>query len=423
MLNLGQDNSIISEKEIIEEYNRTSHRGIRTSILFGLAFFNAFAIYDYYIFPPNFINHLNIRLGIVTPYWIAVFVLLGKPRYRAYTRQLVLSGAILCSLCLAFFYKNNFSLLKTAAPVGLVFFAMYFLSSMRLLRREAFIFAAVTLLSVATVLVLENADALGWFSYLFHCAVACALGLVVSDNIEQAWRKMVEQKKIVERQEAEATSLLQSIFPISIANRLRKNSDSIAERCDEVSILFADIQGFTAAAAKLSPTELVNDLNVVFSRIDDLCAKHGCEKIKTIGDAYLAVAGVPTHAPDHADRIVRLALAMQALSKEITIGGQPVTFRIGIHSGPVVAGVIGKSRFAYDLWGDSVNMASRMESIAPPGSIQISAETASLLGSAFILESRGKIYAKGKGEVATWLVTGEATPQAAYYFEDNKKSA
>ncbi len=423
MFGFGNIRSGISEQEFITEYNRFSYRAILAGTIFGLLFFNSYAIYDYFIQPETFFKHTIIRLGFVTPVCVSIIIFLRKPKNRVFTRLAILLGALTLALSTVYFYNNSLKSFTKAAPVGLVFLILYILTSMRFLQREALIFVATTMAAIVLILAQNNADKEIWVSYLFHTGFACAMGLAICHTLERSWRKMVEQKKIAERQEAEAARLLESIFPISIANRLRKNSESIAERCDHVSILFADIQGFTAAAAQLSPNDLVNDLNIVFSRIDDLCARHGCEKIKTIGDAYLAVAGVPTYAPDHADRIVRLALAMRALSKELTIGGQPVTFRIGIHSGPVVAGVIGKSRFAYDLWGDSVNMASRMESIAPSGSIQISDETASLLGSAFVLESRGKIYAKGKGEVATWLVTGEAVPQPAYHIEDKKKSA
>lgn len=300
---------------------------------------------------------------------------------------------------------------------------MYTLTSMRLLRREALIFATTTMTAIIFGLMYNHADGKTWFSYLFHTGVASALGLGVCHTIEQTLRHMVQQKKIAERQEASATKLLESIFPISIANRLKKSSDAIADRCDFASILFADIQGFTAISGKLPPDKLVHDLDIIFSKLDDLCSQYGCEKIKTIGDSYMAVSGVPIPSDDHAVQIVRLALAMRELSHDLTLGDQPITFRIGIHSGPVVAGVIGKSRFAYDLWGDSVNTASRMESVAPPGAIQISSDTASLVRDAFVLESRGKITIKGKGEVATWLVTGEAIQRAAHYLEDEKKSA
>ena len=423
MFGFGNIRSGISEQEFIAEHNRFSYRAILMGTIFGLLFFNAYAIYDYFTQPASFLKHTLIRLGFVTPVCISILIFLRKPKNRVFTRHAILLGALTLAFSTVYFYQHNMKSFNNAAPVGLVFMIMYILTNMRFLRREAWMFASMTMAVIVLMLQQNNVEKTVWISYLFHTGLASAMGLAITHTLERSWRKMVEQKKFAERQEAQAAKLLETIFPVSIANRLRKSSDSIAERCDHVTILFADIQGFTAAATKLSPNDLVNDLNIVFSRIDDLCAGYGCEKIKTIGDAYLAVAGVPTSDPDHAKRIVRLALAMQALSKELTIGDQPVTFRIGIHSGPVVAGVIGKSRFAYDLWGDSVNMASRMESVAPPGAIQISSDTASLLGDAFVLESRGKITIKGKGEVATWLVTGEAAPQAKYYREDEKKSA
>ncbi len=423
MFGFGNVGSALTEKEFIAEYNRFSYRAIVAGTTFGLLFFNGFAIYDYYAQPQIFFEHTLIRLGLVTPICLSVLIFLRKPKNREFTRHAVLLGALVLALSTIYFYKNIYSSLKNAAPVGLVFMIMYTLTSMRLLRREALIFVSTILAAIIFLLIQKNADGLGWFSYLFHTGVASALGLGVCHTLEQTLRLMVQQKKIAERQEASATRLLESIFPISIANRLKNSSDSIAERCDFASILFADIQGFTAISGKLPPDKLVHDLDIIFSSLDELCSQYGCEKIKTIGDSYMAVSGVPTPSEDHAVRIVRLALAMRELSHQLTLGDQPVTFRIGIHSGPVVAGVIGKSRFAYDLWGDSVNMASRMESIAPPGAVQISSDTASLVKDAFVLESRGKIAVKGKGEVTTWLVTGEAAPRAAYYLEDEKKSA
>jgi class 3 adenylate cyclase len=423
MFGFGNIRSGISEQEFITEYNHFSYRAILAGTIFGLLFFNAYAIYDYFIQPDSFFEHTLIRLGFVTPVCISIIIFLRRPKNRVFTRLAVLLGALTLALSTVYFYQDNLKSFTKAAPVGLVFMILYILTSMRFLRREAWIFVATTMAAIVLILAQNNVHKEIWMSYLFHTGLASAMGLAICHTLERSWRKMVEQKKIAERQEAAATKLLESIFPVSIANRLRKSSDAIAERCEFASILFADIQGFTAMSGKLPPDKLVHDLDIIFSRIDDLCAQNGCEKIKTIGDSYMAVSGVPTLTTDHAERIVRLALAMQALSKELTIGGQPVTFRIGIHSGPVVAGVIGKSRFAYDLWGDSVNMASRMESIAPPGSIQISSDTANLLGNAFDLTPRGKIQVKGKGEVTTWLVTGEASQHGWNRLENDKKSA
>lgn len=423
MFGFGNIRSGISEHEFVTEHNRFSYRAILTGTIFGLIFFNAYAIYDYFVQPDIFFQHTLIRLGFVTPVCISVMLFLRKPKNRIFTRHAVLLGALTLSLSTVYFYDTNSKSFSKSAPVGLVFMILYILTSMRLLRREASIFVVVTMTTIVLILLKNKVENAVWISYLFHTGLASAMGLSICHTLEKSLRSMVQQKKIAEQQEAKATSLLESIFPISIANRLKKSPAAIAERCDVASILFADIQGFTAISGKLPPDKLVHDLDIIFSRLDDLCSQFGCEKIKTIGDSYMAVSGVPIPSKDHATQIVRLALAMKTLSKELTIGDETVTFRIGIHSGPVVAGVIGKSRFAYDLWGDSVNMASRMESIAPPGAIQISADTANLVKDAFVLEPRGKLPVKGKGEVATWLVTGEAVAQVAYYFEENKKSA
>lgn len=198
-------------------------------------------------------------------------------------------------------------------------------------------------------------------------------------------------------------SLIENMLPRPIAERLRREGRSFADGIAECSVLFADIVNFTPLAERLKPTDLVQLLNRLFARFDDLAESLGVEKIKTIGDAYMAAAGLPHPRPDHAEALVRLALAMRAAMTEFP----GVTLRIGINSGAVVAGVIGKKRFIYDLWGDAVNMAERMESNGLPGAIQITRSTHDLVVGKFELVPRGKVEIKGKGLVETFLVVGE----------------
>jgi class 3 adenylate cyclase len=207
-------------------------------------------------------------------------------------------------------------------------------------------------------------------------------------------------------------SLLLSIFPRPIAERLKRSPDVIAERSDEVSVLFADITGFTPAAERLPAEEVVVLLNDIFSAFDDLVAEHGLEKIKTIGDGYLVAAGIPTPRADHAEAAARLALAMrEALA--VLPAASDLSLRVGIDSGPVVAGVIGRTKFGYDLWGDTVNTASRMESHAPPGAIQVTERTYGRLAARFLFEKREGVVVKGKGEMTTYLLIGERQQEAA----------
>lgn len=192
--------------------------------------------------------------------------------------------------------------------------------------------------------------------------------------------------------------LLLNILPRQIIGRLNDGETIIADRFDNVSVLFSDLVGFTEISAKLAPTELVSYLNALFSGFDAHAQELGVEKIKMIGDAYMVVAGVPEPRPDHAQAIAEMALRMiETVDRSKREGGTAFTARIGIHSGPVVAGIIGTHRFLYDVWGDTVNLASRLETLSEPNRIQISEATAALLGASFELEPRGKIAIKGKG--------------------------
>jgi adenylate cyclase len=209
----------------------------------------------------------------------------------------------------------------------------------------------------------------------------------------------------IEQQKSEL--LLMNILPSSIAERLKAASQTIADHFGSASILFADIVDFTPVAQRLTPTEVVGILDQLFSHFDALVERHGLEKIKTIGDCYMAAAGVPDPSPDHARRAALLALDMRDAVATSTFGdGFALQMRIGINSGPVTAGVIGSKRFLYDLWGDAVNTASRMESLSTPGEIQITQATCELLKDEFLCRRRGTILVKGKGEMETWYLVG-----------------
>lgn len=208
----------------------------------------------------------------------------------------------------------------------------------------------------------------------------------------------------VEREKSER--LLLNILPRSIAERLKETDETIADRYSEVSVLFADIVGFTPLSATMGPEDLVGMLNEVFEYFDSLVARYGLEKIRTVGDTYIVASGVPLLRDDHAHALARMALEMNNGMPVPKSGREPMTFRIGMSSGPAVAGIIGKSKFQYDVWGDTVNTASRMESHGVPGRIQLSASTYDLIKGDFVCEPRGVVDVKGKGPMETWFLTG-----------------
>jgi guanylate cyclase len=211
-----------------------------------------------------------------------------------------------------------------------------------------------------------------------------------------------------QREHARSEALLLNILPAPIAQRLKAGEAVIADEYSEVTVLFADIVGFTELAARTKPQELVNLLNKLFSAFDRLTRRHGLEKIKTIGDAYMVVGGLPVSKTDHATAIAEIALEMHRetarLGQEL---GEPLGLRIGIDSGPVVAGVIGEQKFAYDLWGDAVNTASRMESHGLTDHTQLTESAYQRLKENYLCEKRGTINIKGKNEMTTYFLTGK----------------
>jgi guanylate cyclase len=210
---------------------------------------------------------------------------------------------------------------------------------------------------------------------------------------------------LVRVEQAKSENLLLNILPKEIAAILKNEERTIADSFPGASILFADMVGFTPMTASMAPAEMLELLNEVFTFFDSLVDKYGVEKIRTIGDSYMVAAGVPKARPDHAQALANMALEMRAFVQTSPVcTSRQLNFRIGINSGPVVAGVIGRKKFIYDLWGDAVNTASRMESHGTPGCIQITGATYELVKDEFVCEPRGLIPVKGKGEMETWYL-------------------
>ncbi|MBW2454905.1 MAG: adenylate/guanylate cyclase domain-containing protein [Deltaproteobacteria bacterium] len=250
---------------------------------------------------------------------------------------------------------------------------------------------------------------------IFWLAFANVIGTLLAFQTERYARNeflqrrtISDQQKRLRAEQAKSEQLLLNVLPASIAERLKHEPAPLADGFDEVTVVFADIVGFTKLSERLSPRELVETLNQVFSKFDQLVAARGLEKIKTIGDAYMAVGGIPEPRSDHAEAIADLALAIAAAGAEFRFpDGTPLSLRIGIDSGPAVAGVIGEAKFAYDLWGDTVNTASRMESQGHAGVIQVTEACYRQLQEHFVLEPHGELEVKGKGRMKTYWLKGK----------------
>jgi class 3 adenylate cyclase len=217
----------------------------------------------------------------------------------------------------------------------------------------------------------------------------------------------VRTRRALDLERDKSERLLLNVLPAPIAARLKQTDGVIADAFGEVTVLFADLVDFTRRSERVAPEQVVQALNDLFSVFDQLAQQRGLEKIKTIGDAYMVAGGLPDPRPDHAHAVAEMAMAMRdEVARHTDPGGQPLAVRIGIDTGPVVAGVIGTSKFSYDLWGDTVNTASRMESYGVAGCIQVTARTYQRLKDGYRFERRGPIPVKGKGEIVTYLLVG-----------------
>jgi len=246
---------------------------------------------------------------------------------------------------------------------------------------------------------------------LFYIGGILLLSLL-SFFIFRNFRNQQKSNRIIQSEKQKSDDLLLNILPAEVASELKEHGQAMARQFDEVTVLFTDFVDFTQISEKLSPHELVSELHLNFKAFDEIIERHGLEKIKTIGDAYMAVSGLPISNPQHALMAARAALEIRAFVRQRKKGmAHPFEIRIGLHSGQVVAGIVGVKKFAYDIWGDTVNTAARMESSSEPGKINMSGTTFALLKNEFSCDYRGKITAKNKGEVDMYFLE-ESSPSA-----------
>jgi len=249
-------------------------------------------------------------------------------------------------------------------------------------------------------------SAIPWVAYLTGLLI-CGVLTWLSREAYRRERVIEQQRQTIAAEQERSDALLRNVLPDAVAEQLKNSDEPIADFFPEVTVLFADIVGFTELAAEVPPRDLVTLLNEVFSEFDELTAVHGVEKIKTIGDAYMAVAGVPVPRSDHVETMADIALDMRRVLVDIEQRtGLTIACRFGIATGPAVAGVIGHKRFAYDLWGNTVNMAARMESHGEAGRIQVTPAVRERLTGTYVLEPRGTVDIKGAGAMETWFLDG-----------------
>ena len=289
------------------------------------------------------------------------------------------------------------------APLG----ALVFLDVRRAVRWFAAFVVIFVITGLAGEMLFPDADLPSWFT-----STMLALNIIGAGSVAFALLASFAQQRnaaltALRAEQEKSETLLMNILPSAIAERLKATTQMIADHFDATTILFADVVDFTPLSERLPPAEVVGMLDQLFSRFDELVERHELEKVKTVGDCYMAAAGVPNPRPDHARMAALLALDMRDAVATSAVAAWPgLEVRIGINSGPVVGGVIGRKRFLYDLWGDAVNTASRMESHGTPGEIQMTRATYELLKGEFVCTLRGTIPIKGKGQMETWYLVG-----------------
>lgn len=412
-----------TERDFMLQFNAEAVKVGRIGILILLVVWSGFAWFDVRLDNPERASALFFRLLIITPVFIAILAF-TYTKYAASVYQILTVTAVFVIQGSIVYVVSFYDFELIAQSLGfnmpiedgdgkfifvLVWLLIIFMGSavMRMNIMPAMLTGTIFIFFNSLSILLYDPSAL--FTVIALPFLITALPVVWAGSlyVQLYARENYRSSKLLSISMQRSESLLLNILPLPIANRLKESPGTIADGFDNVSVLFADIVGFTPLSEQYKPEVLIQMLNIVFREFDNISKKHKVEKIKTIGDAYMLVAGVPEPRTDHCFAVAECALDMVAAAESFSDpGGNPVHIRVGIHTGSAIAGVIGAHKFAYDLWGDTVNTASRMESHGSAGKIQATREIYEILKDSFIFEPRGEIEVKGKGRLQTWWLTG-----------------
>jgi class 3 adenylate cyclase len=396
------------EKVYLESYFHKILPQVKVALLLAIALYSLFAFLDVWIVPESKNQITFIRFAIVIPSLLLVFILTYLSHFSKYWPWLMSLVGLEMGVGITAMVVDSQELGSTLYPTGILLVVMwvYVFSGLRFI--QATITCLLIMLSYSTVALTINVIPFPvYLNHSFFLMASIVIGAFAGYSLENYSRSDFINNRLIQSERLKSEKLLLNVLPESIADELKRSTDTIAESFESITILFADIVGFTKFSSSTSPKELVDLLNQIFSMFDEIVDRYGAEKIKTIGDAYMVAGGLPQRSDNHAEAIACLALDMRETLDQFNINAkQDFNIRIGIHTGPVVAGVIGIRKFSYDIWGDSVNTASRMESHGISGQIQVTNATYAILKDTFIFEKRGEIEVKGKGKMKTYFLQG-----------------
>lgn len=399
-----------------EHYYNRSIKQMRLGLLVGAFIFFCFFLLDLTIV-SNYRSSFWLLRPLIACLIMGVWLWSFRSSFQSYA-QIALSILFLLSgFVLLLVERSNFSTVPDHYHAGLLILLSFIHTFIRL----RFQYASIVSISLTLVTLILDLFVYQVSLYVFVTNVgllvsANILGMFSSHTAEEYMKSEFYKEKCLREEKERSEQLLLNILPKTIVERIHVQQFSnlnfdlnahVVDSFEEVTVLFADIVDFTRFSETISPEELVSVLNQIFSAFDSLCDSYGLEKIKTIGDAYMVVGGIPNKLVDHAEAVADMALAMREIMTQIDrINNYQLNIRIGINSGPVVAGVIGIKKFIYDLWGDTVNIASRMESFGVSGEIQVTESTYKLLKDKYKFQIREPIHIKGKGLMQTYFLVG-----------------
>ncbi len=415
----------VIEARFCEDYHVNTIGTTRLALVLGLAVYSVFGILDVYAVPLSRDAVWTIRFAIVAPIILLALIASYHQSFQKYIQSITcavvtISGlgiVAMISIAREVEFGNRFYF------TGLILVSMWAYGLTRLRFGYAVLANIIIMIGYeyATIeikqLLTTETGVLIFTTYNFFFIGANVVGMFTSYYLERYTRRDFLQKYTIEAQRDRADKLLYNVLPEQIVERLKQSGDTIADEYSSASVLFADIVNFTPISARFGPLEVVEMLNELFSSFDELVDKYGVEKIQVAGDGYMVAAGVPRPRPDHARVIALLALdMMERVRTGNFLGGKhPIEIRIGLNTGSLIAGVIGRKKYFYALWGDMVNTASRMESHGESGKIQITREMYEVLEDEFECEYIGEVDLKGKGKTEAWHLLGRKEERSVYH--------